>query len=389
MKFTKLSLVAALAVSAAVAGGDIAPVPAPVVEEAPKTTINGKLTAYYYTDDSIVDMFDKESSNLGAAVTLDVTHKFTENIAMNFGAVGFTNLMDDGIFSAIGPYMEGEKTGAFINVANITATFMDTTFILGRQLIDTPMLGGFDWLLAPGAFEAYTIANSSIENLTLVGSYVRTWRPNNTGDNWIDLTDIADGNNWTIGAVYDNKTISGNLWYYNIDAMDYTQVYIDAGYNFEIAKVEAQYVNTDYGVGEDSDAYGIKASATVSGFGLMAAYVNISDAVVGYIGRDGLYTSSWNTLALSQGDTFKVEASGEFGGLAASVSYAYYEYEQFAVLTDDNDGHEIDVILGYDLKDSGVDIISAIDVNLVYSNTNYGANTDDINALEIYANYKF
>jgi hypothetical protein len=49
------------------------------------------------------------------------------------------------------------------------------------------MLGGFDWLLAPGAFEAYTIANNSIDNLTLVGSYIRTWRQNNTGDEWIDL----------------------------------------------------------------------------------------------------------------------------------------------------------------------------------------------------------
>ena len=60
MKLTKLSLVAALAVSAAFAGGDIEPVPAPVAEF-PQTTISGKATAYYYTDDS-VDMFDTLSS---------------------------------------------------------------------------------------------------------------------------------------------------------------------------------------------------------------------------------------------------------------------------------------------------------------------------------------
>ena len=30
---------------------------------------------------------------------------------------------------------------------------------------------------------------------------------------------------------------------------------------------------------------------------------------------------------------------------------------------------EIDVILGYDLKDSGINIINSIDLNLVYTNT--------------------
>ena len=387
MKFTKLSLVAALAVSSAFAGGDIAPVE-PVVVEAPvaeacnsNTTISGKLQGYYYTDDT-VDLFDELSSNLGTAVTLDVNHKFTDNIAMNFGAVGFANVLDDGIDSGIGIYMEQEKSGAFMNVANITATFADTTFILGRQLLDTPMLGGFDWLLAPGAFEAYTVANSSIENLTLVGSYVRTWRQNNTGDEWIELTDIGDGNNWTVGAAYDNKTISGSVWYYNVDAGDYGQVYADAGYNFEVAKIAGQYIYTDYNAAEASTAFGAKVSGEFGGFGLMAAYNNVADNLTGYVGRDTLYTSSWNTFTSNaMGDSFKVEASGEFAGLTASASYAYYEYEQNAIAGLEDDGQEIDVILGYGFT-------KCISVDAIYSNTDYGEG-DDTNALELIATYKF
>ena len=47
---------------------------------------------------------------------------------------------------------------------------------------------------------------------------------------------------------------------------------------------------------------------------------------------DGLYTSSWNTAsAVSMGNNFKVEAGTEFAGIAASVSYAYYEYDQNAI----------------------------------------------------------
>jgi len=393
MKFTKLSLVAALAVSAAFAGGDIEPVAAPVAEY-PQTSIDGKLTGYYYTDDS-VDLFDTLSSALGTAATLNVTHSFTENIAANFSAVGYTNLMND---EDIGYFENDGRSGAFFNVANLTATFMDTTFILGRQLLNTPMLAGFDWLLAPGSFEAYTVANSSIENVTLIGSYVRQWRANNTGDNWIDLSDIDDGNNWTVSAAYNNDTISGSIWYYNIDAGmavspdKYGQVYVDGAYDFGVAKVFAQYVNTNYDTDiiDDSNVFGIKATATLGAFNLMGAYVNVSDNVAGWVGiMDGLYTSSWNTATGgSMGNNFKVEAGTEFAGITASASYAYYEYDQNAIAGTEDDGQEIDVILGYDLKDSSMAIVNAIDLNVVYTNTDYGIG-EDTNALEVYANYKF
>jgi len=352
MRLTKLSLIATLAISSVFAGGDISPVqpttttPSTTNEACnSKTTINAKLTGYYYDDDS-VDLFDNDSSEFGLAATLDVTHKFDEHIAMNFSAIGYVNTIKRNFM------MEGDKNGAFINVANITANYYDTTFILGRQLLDTPMLGGFDWLLAPGAFEAYTIANNSIDNLTLVGSYVRTWRQNNTGDEWIDLTDIDDGNNWTLGAVYDDKTISANLWYYNVDAgaaatgVDkYTQIYLDAGYDFGSFAIAAQYVNTDFDTAKDSDLFALKATTSLGGFDLLVAYSNLSDNVAGFVGRDTIYTSSWNTFASnSQGDTFKFEASSEFAGVSATASYAYYEYEQ-----GDDEGHEFLRRVGYNI----------------------------------------
>jgi len=381
---TKLSLVAALAVSAAFAGGDIAPVEpvvaAPVVDAAAcnsNTTINGKLVGYLYSDDSAGSLFDDESTQLGTAATLDVSHKIVDGITANFTAVGFLNAM-----KAPSPYMEGEKRGAFFNVANLTATYGDTTFIAGRQLLDTPMLGGFDWLLAPGAFEAYTVANSSISNVTLVGSYVAKYRANNTGDNFVNLTDIDDGNNWTVGAAY-SDAFDASVWYYNVDAGiavsadKYTQIYADAGVEFSGINLAAQFVNTDYDTAEDSTAYGVKASTTVSGFDLMAAYNNISDNTTGYIGRDSLYASSWNTFASnSVGDAFKVEAGTEFSGLSATASYAYYAYDQV-----NDEGSEIDVILGYGITD-------CISVDAIYSNTDYGLG-DDINALELIATYKF
>jgi len=387
MKFTQLSLIAALAVSSAMAGGDIAPVE-PVIETPVQstTTIDGKLTAYYYTDDSqaAFDMFDKEASQLAFAATLDVSHKLTDWMTLNFTAIGFANA----IHAPNAMYMDTDRNGAYFNVVNATFNYADTTFIAGRQLVDTPMVGGFDWLLAPGAFEAYTLVNSSIENVTLVGSYLRTWRPNNSGDTWVNLTDIDDGNNWTVGAAYDNKTLSASLWYYNVDAGaaagnpdKYAQIYVDAGYDFSAVQVKAQYVNTNYDSAQDSDAYGLEVSGKVADIALTAAIENISDNMAGFVGRDTLYTSSWNSFAGRQAaandDTlsWKIGASTTFANIDTSISYAQYGDE----------GSEFDLILGYNITKS-------IDANLVYTNTDYDVNTDAsdaVNALEVYANYKF
>ncbi len=383
MKLTKLSLVAALAVSSAFAGGDIAPVEpvvvAPVVEAAAcnsNTTVSGKAQAYYYTTDG-VDLFDSDSSAFATAVTLDVKHNFTENIAANFTAVGYANLMSELPFG----YFENDEVGAYLNVANITATFAGTTVVLGRQLIDSPMFGSFDWLLAPSSFEAYTVVNSSITNLTLVGTYVTKFRDVNAGDNFTDLTDINDGNNYALGAAYATDTLSASVWYYNIDAGDYTQVYADAGYNFGSVSIAAQYATTDYALGLDSDAYAAKVEATLGNFDLMAAVSNVTDAAAGYVSRDGLYTSSWNYFASDAAEanedtlSWKVSASTELSGLNAEVSYAAYGDE----------GSELDVILGYD-------VTKCINVAAVYTSTDYDVAvdaSDSEDALELIATYKF
>ena len=376
MKMTKLSLVAALAVSAAFAGGDIAPVEpvvaAPVADCDKDTTIAGKLQAYYITDDSTDEMFG-DHHQLGTAATLDVAHKLFDNVTLNFSAVGYLNALDAGDQNY--GYFEGSKKGAFFNVANLTATYGDTTLIAGRQLIDSPMFGSFDWLLAPSAFEAYTLVNKSISDVTLVGTYVTKHRGVNAGDAWTNLTKINGGDNYALGAVYGADALSASVWYYGIDAGDYTQVYVDAGYDFGSFDIAAQFASTD--AATDSTAYGAKVGTEFSGVKLMAAVNVISDAATAYIDRDGLYTSSWNRFASDAFDlnddaiSWKVGASTEFSGLNAELSYAGYADE----------GSELDLILGYDVTD-------AVNLAAIYTLTDYDntADTSDaINALEVVA----
>lgn len=375
MKMTKLSLVAALAVSSAFAGGDIAPVEpvvaAPVAESS--TSISGKAVLYSFTTDGYgdLDWYNGDSSALGAAVTLDVSHKITDNVTANFTGVGFTNLTNAYDNGNVWNMFEGEETAAFLNIANITAAYGDTTFVLGRQLHDTPMIQSFDWLLAPGSFEAYTVVNKSISNVTLVGSYIEAYRANGRGTDFADL----GGDNWTVGAAY-SDAFDASVWYYNIDNDGYTQLYADAGVEVSGIKLAAQYVGTEYDMMDDSTAYGVKAETTLAGFDLAAAYVNVQDNTVGFVDWDGLYTSMWMTpTSGSVGDNWMVSAATEFSGLSVSVAYGDFEYEG----TDG--GSEFDLILGYGITDS-------ISLDAAYTITDYGDGGDE-QVMELIATYKF
>ncbi len=359
MKFTKLSLITAFAVStiatSAMAGD---------------TTVGAKSQAYYYTNDSAGtgSLGDNAPTKTGVAVTLDVQHKLADSITANFSAVGYTHLGE-----AMGSSkFEGTPAGGFFNIANLTGNFGDTTIVLGRQLLSTPMITGFDWLLAPGAFEAGTIVNKSLDKVTLTASYINRFRGNDTGDNFVKL----NNNNYTLGIGYDDA-VAANLWYYNLDELNYKQTYVDLAKDFGTFTVAAQGVNTNYATATDARAYGAKVSTDILGISTSVAYNKLIGNDTGALGVDSLYTTSWNTFAsgargAQDADTYKIELSKEFGALSTTASFADY----------DNNAEEVDIILGYKLKDN-------VSFGAIYSNTTYVGSTQEEQALELISTYTF
>jgi hypothetical protein len=365
MKPIRLSLITLIAVNSLYAGGDIQPVePAVETPTTSATTIDGKATLYYYTNDG-VDLFDTETSSAAAAVTLDVSHTLFDGVKANIKALGYTAL------TALGEeYLltYGKNNSAFLNVANITANLGKSTLILGRQELNTPMLGSFDWLLMPSGFEAYTLTNTSLDGVTLVGSYVKRLR--GVGDDtFVELT----GDNYALGASY-SKGFDASLWYYNVDTADYTQLYADAG--MELAgqtNIAAQIVTTDYTTGDDSLGYGLQIGTTLGGMKLTAAYNHMEDRAAGMVEVDSMYTSMWNSFASQDiGDSYKVSASGSLAGIDTSVAYADFETV----------GSELDVILAYNIN-------SDLAVSTVFTNTKYDEDANAEKALEVIATYTF
>jgi len=334
--------------------------------------VKGQAQTYYYTNDAAGtgDLFDKASSATGVGLNLNVSQPLAEGITANFGAFGYTDLGKD-FGGSLEPLNIGDVNnqadGAYFGVANITATFGDTTAVLGRQELASPMVGSFNWLLAPSHFEAYTLVNKSIPDVTLVGTYLTKLRLNGAGSTFAKL----DGDNYGVGASY-SKDITGNLWYYNVDAADYKQVYGDVSKAIGDVTLAGQAVSTNYGTTADSMAYGIKASTVLDGLDLSLAYNKVEDARAGFVQVDSLYTSSWNSFASNRlGDSFKVGAGKSFDKLKTSASYAKYD-----------NGHEADLILGYPITDK-------ITLDGIVSNTEYDTDAGDDTAVELIASYSF
>ena len=163
MKFTKLSLIAALAVTTAMAGD---------------AKISGDAKLFYSTSDvGDNDLFSRGTAgeSIGdASVEIKYSRKLKEGITVNAGLTGVSTL---GLESELvsGTWVNhngGLKDQAYIDTANIVAKVANTTLVVGRQALDTPFFYSETWNIVPNTFDAFVAVNNDIQDTTLVGAWV-------------------------------------------------------------------------------------------------------------------------------------------------------------------------------------------------------------------------
>ena len=158
MKFTKMSLVAALLIGSSAFALD-------------NTKVSGNAQLFYATQDNGSDsLFDKDASAANAGLNLNVTTDLVKNdmVAISAGA-GYTVLsalgLENNLVSAVwggahGATANGSSFGAKVENANwmneawIAATAGKTTAKIGRMELDTPMVFTEKWSIEKNTFEA-------------------------------------------------------------------------------------------------------------------------------------------------------------------------------------------------------------------------------------------
>lgn len=432
MKFTKLSLIAALAVSSAVAGGNIAPVeeaPAPVVEVSPWSFSGDAKFFYSTTDSDTLDLFAQDSAMGQAAVSADVSYSFASTWKANFGMTGLATLgLDDNVVGNVWLYAGANATtdptaftsigdALWIDTANITGTAFDgkATLILGRTELDTPLAFTETWNIANNTFDAAVAMVNPIDALTVVAGYIYDGNGNAqristlgggfTGDKgYFPMAGVEEGA-WTVAAIGKFAGITAQAWYY--DVIDIAQaVWLQADGEFKGFTIGAQYAQidpTDLGsaMGVDlsdyeSSAYAAKIGYTMGAFDVWAAYSSVDDGglvsiantatMVGGAGWGGsaaqskLYTEAWwnyGFVSLPGADSFAVAGSYKVNdSLKLTAQY-----------TSESDGLMTLATLGTDTANYTVDMneltllaetsYHGFDVALAYVYGDFTSNTTD------------
>ena len=284
MKLTKLSLVAALAVSTAFAGGDIAPVePAPMVETSP-WTFGGDARLYY--DTMITDQagspsfFDQASARGQGAASVDIGYAFADTWKINAGVTGlFTLGLDDAVVSGVwlnaganvpGTTLTSVGDALWIDTLNVTGTMFDgaLTTVIGRQELDTPFAFSEQWTIAANTFDAAVAIVKPIDELSLVAAYIYDGNGNGnrvstfaaspaiagtgpvnvfgnsaggfTGSRGYVPFAGADKGAWTVAAIGTFAGVTAQAWYY--DVLDLAQAtWVQADADFAGFQIGAQY----------------------------------------------------------------------------------------------------------------------------------------------------
>ncbi|MBN2815830.1 MAG: hypothetical protein JXQ67_04055 [Campylobacterales bacterium] len=445
MKFTKLSLVAALVIGSS----------AFAIEN---TKVSGDAKLYYHTSDADGatsalgsnndgSLFNAEDSAADVAVNLNATTDLvkTDSVSISAGA-GLTVLTTLGLENTlVGNVWGGAHTAAangssigakvqnawWVNEAWMAATAGQTTLKLGRMELDTPLAFTEKWSIEQNTFEAAVVMNQDIPDTTLVGAFIGNGNGNegfgiNTApaSSGVQMAGVVNGDGqfqtfgsngaFAIGAINNSfKPLTLQAWYYDVSRV-VEAYWLQADLACEKIPglmVGAQYSGhtlsknaniggaTPLAAGDDlsSDVYAVMLGFKMEDtFTVKAAYSQVGkDFAAGFNTATGytraqskLYTEAWwggNFGKVTQADTqsFKVCASTPANGIAnLTASYTSADQSETA---GNNDMSEIAV--------TASKTFGPLDATLAYIYTdaeNHNVNVDNTsNAIQAYLTLNF
>jgi len=168
MKNITLSL-AAIALIATAAQADIK-----------SKSFGGNAKLFYGTNDAgTADLFDKASSYGNAAVHVGgsaAVGSCDTCTTLNYGVTGVSTMGLENTLVGATWINHTLEDAIWIDTLNLTFNplngISNTTMVLGRQALDTPMVFSEKWNIAENTYDAAVAVNNDIVNTTLVGAWV-------------------------------------------------------------------------------------------------------------------------------------------------------------------------------------------------------------------------
>ncbi|TKI69962.1 hypothetical protein FCU45_04945 [Sulfurimonas crateris] len=331
--------------------------------------VSGGAKYWYQTtvkDTTSNDFFQQESSVGVAAVELGVSADLYEGLKGKASVIGVDSLgLEQSFVKDISSAGAGRESGdnyyrtqIWISEANLDYKIANTSVIVGRQALNTPLLFTERWNATYNTFDAAVLINSDLPYTTLVAGYVYQHNGgasagNATATNFPSTT-MHNGSYYGFGSSYDGTTVTDakrgayafgamikppvenlavNLWYYNINST-FTAYWADAEYknsglfvgiqnagiNLAASGIDdAMITAAKIGYSVDKFSADISCSTTATGEDGTATIANAatgdkSKVYTQSVFQDGAFVGTRDT------DAIRAAASYQFDGLKLTAS---------------------------------------------------------------------
>ncbi len=346
MKFTKMSLVAALLVGSSAfaienvkVSGDVklyyATDNAKGANTTGSATSNSGIQAVAGNATNSKSLFSASSSAGQAALGLGITADLAKGISAGTHVTALTTLGLEGqLVNNVWEGTAGTSDSWMVDQAWVAATLGKTTAKIGRMELDTPLTFTEKWSIAENTFEAAVLINQDLPDTTLIAAYVGGSNSNSVVNNTYShglgapgagIASVVQSQNdsnssntgfsqyyngaFAVAAINNSfKPLTLQAWYYDAPQfLDALWLQADLGMQGVMAGV--QYTKTNY---NKSKAFPIANNTS-------------NDATAVMLGYDGMKDLATVKVAYSTtGTETKSGATASASGLGAGANIATY-----------------------------------------------------------------
>jgi len=302
------------------------------------------------------------------------------------------------------------KSFIILSQAYLDGKWGNTEIKLGRQTLDTPHADSDDIRMMPNYFEAYTITNTDITDLTLTAGLITKmagWENSVNSAKFVNLNktlgtvDSTDGIYYTSASYEGIKDLSLSFWYYNYNNIA-NVIYAEAGYSYTFAKETTVTLGLQYDCSketgsallgkQDANTFGISMELALEEIGvhILAAY-NKDNGETGAMGLSlggGTFFTSMEDQTLdaigSAGKAWVIGMGYHFDaigidGLTTGIAYGNFKADNSFLY----EANEIDAIIDYSFTDK-------FSVTAAYASVDFKmSGTEDYNQFRLITNYNF
>ncbi len=372
--------------------------------------VGGSAKLFYDTlDANNGDFFDKGQSTGNVALELHGAASVggcATCTTLNYGITGISTMGLEHTLVANTWANHTLDDAIWIDTLNLAFHPLDgisnTTMVLGRQALDTPMVFSEQWGIAPNTYDAAVAVNNDIVDTTLVGAWVG--RTNLIGmsatpsalpavtqadagfnDNGFDRF-LTDEGAYAFGAVTKLiPMVTAQAWYYIAPSVAKV-AWLQADGEYAGFGLGGQYVYNDFDANADTGSgFAVKIGYNYEGLGLSAAYSSTDDKFTTATNLGGaqskLYTEAWwNYGLVSQGDTDSFNVTATYSAADIVDLGVFYTNADHSAANGNPDMSEITVTAGKDLGN--------LNLTAAYINSDYDG-SDAVNEIQVYATYTF